>query len=183
MVMTPEERRQRFTALYGDHLPLVLGYALRRTDPATAQDLVAEVFLVVWRRLEHVPGDAAPWLLAVARNQLAAMRRIEARQAALQDRARDAGPREEPPPATAEAVDPELMRALKRLPEADREVLCLLAWEGLDRAATARVLGVSRAALRLRLFRARRRLSAELERGPDESAAPSEACAPTEGAA
>jgi RNA polymerase sigma-70 factor (ECF subfamily) len=182
--MSPDERSRRFTALYDGHLPLVLGYALRRTDPATAQDLVAEVFLVVWRRLEEVPVDAAPWLLSVARNQLAGMRRVEARQVALQERVRTAEPRAEPPPAVAEDVDPELMQALKRLPETDRELLCLLAWEGLDRAATAQVLGVSRAALRLRLLRARRRLGAELERmESDESAAPSEARARTEGTA
>jgi RNA polymerase sigma-70 factor (ECF subfamily) len=181
--MTKDDRDRRFTALYEAHLPLVLGYALRRTDPSSAQDVVAEVFLVAWRRLEQVPDDAAPWLLAVARNHLAGLRRIEARQSALQDRAR-ALPTEEPPPAVREEVDPVLMRALGRLPEADRELLCLLAWEGLDRASTARALGVSRAILRLRLLRARRRLRAELERPEfDEPAAPQGACARTEGTA
>jgi RNA polymerase sigma-70 factor (ECF subfamily) len=181
--MTDDDRDRRFGALYDAHLPLILGYALRRTDPATAQDVVAEVFLVAWRRLDRVPGDAAPWLLAVARNQLAGMRRVEARQLALRDRARAVDPVEEPPPAVREAVDPQLMRALGRLPEADRELLCLLAWEGMDRASTAQVLGISRAVLRLRLLRARRRLSAELERmESEESAAPRRACAHTEGA-
>ena len=162
----------------------VLGYALRRTDPTTAQDVVAEVFLVAWRRLEHVPDDAAPWLVAVARNQLAGARRVEARQLALRDRARALDPADEPPPAIRDDVDPVLMRALRRLPDTDRELLCLLAWEGLDRASTARVLGVSRPVLRLRLLRARRRLSAELERQEsEESAALSEARARTEGAA
>ena len=75
------------------------------------------------------------------------------------------------------------MRALGRLPEADRELLCLLAWEGMHRASTAQVLGVSRAVLRLRLLRARRRPSAELERmESEEPDAPRGARAHVEGA-
>jgi RNA polymerase sigma-70 factor, ECF subfamily len=55
-----------------------------------------------------------------------------------------------------------LRDALARLPERDREVILLVAWEGLDRSAVARVLGCSRPNVALRLFRARRRLEAAL---------------------
>jgi hypothetical protein len=45
--------------LYRDHAPEILGYALRRSgDPDDAADVVAEAFLIAWRRLGEVPpGD------------------------------------------------------------------------------------------------------------------------------
>jgi RNA polymerase sigma-70 factor (ECF subfamily) len=51
------------------------------------------------------------------------------------------------------------MAALSRLDEADRELITLVAWEGLDRDQIARMLGCSRATIRVRLHRARRRLA------------------------
>ena len=131
-----------------------------------------------------MPADAAPWLLAVARNHLHSLRRVEARQVVLAERFGQTLEAADAPPAIREAPDPELMAALGRLPYADRALLCLLAWEGLDRAAAARVLGVSRAAFRLRLHRARRRLEVELERARcSRTGAPSGARAPEGGAA
>jgi RNA polymerase sigma-70 factor, ECF subfamily len=64
----------RFNALYCAHSQAVLRYAGRRTDPDSAGDIVAETFLVAWRRLDDVPtgpGQAEPWLYAVARRVLA----------------------------------------------------------------------------------------------------------------
>jgi RNA polymerase sigma-70 factor, ECF subfamily len=53
----------------------VRAYALRRASPDAAQDVVADTFLVVWRRLEDVPADALPWLYGIARRVLANQRR------------------------------------------------------------------------------------------------------------
>jgi RNA polymerase sigma-70 factor (ECF subfamily) len=181
--MDLDERQRRFSALYDAHVAKVLGYALRRTDPSSAHDVVAETFLVAWRRLDRVPVDAAPWLLAVARNTLHGLRRSEARQVVLAERVGATLEDADNPPAIHEAPDPELMAALARLPHADRELLCLLAWEDLDRAAAARVLGVSRAAFRLRLHRARRRLEIELERVRCERTSASSAAPAPEGGA
>ena len=65
---------ERFTALFeATRLPL-LAYAVRRVaDPADAADVVAETYLVAWRRLDDVPAgaDARPWLFGVARRVLA----------------------------------------------------------------------------------------------------------------
>ena len=49
--------------------------------------------------------------------------------------------------------------AFRGLPEADRELLALVAWEGLDNGQVADVLGCSRNAVRIRLHRARARLA------------------------
>jgi hypothetical protein len=63
----------RFAELYRDHGRFVLAYALRRAVPEDAADVVAETFLVAWRRLDDVPGDgrARLWLYGVAHRVLA----------------------------------------------------------------------------------------------------------------
>lgn len=77
----------RLEALFRDHGRDVLAYALRRADPATAEDVVAEVFAVAWRRVERVPEDEPVlWLFAVARRVLANERRAARRRGALRDR-------------------------------------------------------------------------------------------------
>jgi RNA polymerase sigma-70 factor (ECF subfamily) len=60
-------------------------------------------------------------------------------------------------------------RALSQLPERDREVLLLIAWEGLSSARAARVMGVSANTFAVRLYRARRRFARALA---DESGNP-----------
>jgi RNA polymerase sigma-70 factor (ECF subfamily) len=83
---TPEDR---FEALYAEHYGRVLAYVLRRAPAAVASDVVADVFLVAWRRLEQVPDDPVPWLLGVARKTLANERRSGRRRAALVDALKD----------------------------------------------------------------------------------------------
>jgi RNA polymerase sigma factor (sigma-70 family) len=160
----PDERRRKFEELYAAcHDPL-LGYALRRTaDGQDAADVLAQTFLTAWRRLDDVPdGESARlWLYGVARHVLANHRRGERRRSALGDRLRGelagAVPAIEPSDGTVSA-------AFRGLGERDRELLSLVAWEGLDAARIAVVLGCSRNAARIRLHRARRRFAAELER-------------------
>lgn len=150
--------------LYRAHAKHVLAYALRRSDTATAEDVVSEVFLVANRRLVEVPSDALPWLYGVARRVLANQRRSEKRRASLHAAlgvlARDRTTA--PPPAFP--ADTSLLEALATLRPDDREVLMLTAWEGLDAAGAAAVLGCSVAAVYTRLHRARARLQTELER-------------------
>jgi RNA polymerase sigma-70 factor (ECF subfamily) len=155
MAIQTQARETRFNGLFDAHYSTVRAYAWRR-DPSSADDVVAETFLVAWRRLEDVPADSLPWLIGVARNVRLNMLRGERRRSDREDRA---GARA-PEPSTADLVlgTLGLREALARLSERDREVILLVAWEGLDRAAVARVLGCSRANVALRLFRARRRL-------------------------
>ena len=65
--------------------------------------------------------------------------------------------------AAAPASDSRVARAFAALSEPDREILALLAWEGLTRAELSVALGVSRPVARLRLHRARRRFEAALD--------------------
>ncbi|RKS71039.1 RNA polymerase ECF family sigma subunit [Actinomadura pelletieri DSM 43383] len=161
------ERSARFEKLYEAHLGHVTGYVRRRTgDADDAADVIAETFLVAWRRLDDVPPgeEARFYLYGVARRTLANLHRGQRRHRDLTDRigrnlARDLAATPLPEP-----IRPELGAAFRALPERDRELLGLTSWEGLDNGQIATVLGVSRNAVRIRLHRARRRFARELER-------------------
>jgi RNA polymerase sigma factor (sigma-70 family) len=164
VALPKHDAERRFAALFDEHRRAVLGYALRRVaDPADAADVVAETFLTAWRRLDDVPrGEAArPWLLGVARRVLAHQRRGVRRHAGLAERL--AGELATQLGAPTES-DLGLRAALARLPERDREVLLLAAWEELTPSQIATVTGLRAVTVRSRLHRARRRLRAELER-------------------
>src|SRR2546423_7741391 len=60
-------REERFNRLYEEHFEAVRRYVWRR-EPSIADDVVAETFLVAWRRLDDLPVSARPWLIGVARN-------------------------------------------------------------------------------------------------------------------
>jgi RNA polymerase sigma-70 factor (ECF subfamily) len=140
----------------------VLAYCLRRR-PETAEDALAETFAVAWRRRDAIPQEPLPWLYGVARRVLANQRRSARRQTAVADRLAAE------PQTERREVEP-ILAALARLRPADRELLLLVAWEGLTPAQAARTLGTSAAACRVRLFRARRRLE-RLMAGEEPAAA------------
>jgi len=156
----------RFRRLYAEHGRAVLAYALRRvSDREDAADVLAETFLVAWRRCADVPPEpqARYWLLGVARGALANQRRGALRRTRLTERLRtDLAAADlqqsSPPDRGGEAA----LTALARLDPADREILRLTAWEELTPSQAAVVLGLSPVAARSRLHRARRRLRREL---------------------
>jgi RNA polymerase sigma factor (sigma-70 family) len=158
-VISPDER---FRQVYAASFEALLAYAIRRVEqPEDASDIVAETFLVAWRRgADLPPGDEATlWLYGVARRVLANHHRGGARRERLGERLRQritslisADPGHEVPQRLV------VRAALARLPEIDREVLMLTAWEGLQPREVAEVLGLSAGAVRTRLSRARARL-------------------------
>jgi RNA polymerase sigma-70 factor (ECF subfamily) len=158
---------EAISRLYERHAAAVHRYASRRSDPDTADEVTAQVFLVAWRRRSGVPEDALPWLYGVARRVLADQRRGASRRLRLRDRLRGASLEHAP---ALELPDRGLASALRHLSESDREVLLLRYWEELAPAQVARVMGCSRAAATVRLHRARTRLRTALEAEPDEHA-------------
>lgn len=155
-----ERRREEFESLFDAHFRAVSAYALRRASRSEAEDAVAETFLVAWRRLDKVPENARPWLFGVARRMVANQRRAARRRGALSQRlSREPGGEWESSTDRAPVLE-----ALTRLSERDRELLLLIAWEGLSIPEAAVALGCSAGAAKVRLHRARRRLRSELER-------------------
>jgi RNA polymerase sigma-70 factor (ECF subfamily) len=156
-VVTTDTRRTRFEALFEAHYASVLAYALRRVPRGMAEDVASETFIVAWRRLEDVPVDARPWLYGVARRVLANHLRADARRDRLSTRMGEQ--LDSANDADAPRVDGEVLDAIRRLPEREREALMLVAWEGLTPAQAAVAAGCSRVALRARLSRGRRHLA------------------------
>jgi RNA polymerase sigma-70 factor (ECF subfamily) len=163
--LTEPEAIEHFTDLYVRNYRQVYAYAVSRAGRQLAEEVVSEVFLIAWRRLADVPVPALPWLLAVTRNEVLRQFRLGKEPSAtgwheLTDQAR----------ATAADVADQVagrlavLTALESLPDADRELLILVAWHGLAPQQTARVVGCSTAAARVRLHRARRRLEQAMTR-------------------
>ena len=158
----------RFSRLYRDHEREILRYALRRSaEPEDAADVVAETFLVAWRRLGEVPvgGEARLWLYATARRVLANHQRGIKRRTRLAERLRDELRRQLP---LQPASDRPVLDALAAMSDSDRELLMLVGMEELSPSEAARVLGISTMAARTRLHRARRRLRELLAEKPEE---------------
>lgn len=145
---------QRFEQIYAEHCEAVRAYVRRRAPEAIVDDVVSETFVVCLRKIDRVPPESLPWLYAVARKTLANERRRRARLA---------------PSEVLFVIEPDpigdgvLAAAFNRLSEKDREVLRLIAWEGLSVTDAATVLGCSGVACRVRYHRAKARLASRLE--------------------
>lgn len=163
--MEPETRfRMVFDLAYG---PLCRYARHRGLDAPDAEDLVAQVLEIAWRRIGEVPADEPlPWLYAVAHNLWRNQARRDRRRREILDRFRPPvfpGARDDPA-----ALDPGTLRAaLDTLSAHDQEVLRLVAWDGLAPAELAAVLGCSPGAARTQLHRARTRLAKRLGISPD----------------
>lgn len=175
--MTPNsraaDREQAFKALYEALYPDLLRFVQRRAHRDHAEDVVAEAFLVAWRRLNELPRrheDARAWVYGIARNMLLNARRGQQRRRALGVRLADHTAR---PSAELDAdlvvsrVD--LGKAWRALPASYQEVLALAVFEHLRAPQAAAVLGISSVAFRLRLSRARRALRILLDHSPHQS--------------
>jgi RNA polymerase sigma-70 factor, ECF subfamily len=155
---------ERFDKLFTDHIDIVLAYALARVDPETAKDAVADTFLVAWRRLGEVPDPARSWLLGVTRRTLANQRRGLRRQRLVVERMTRTwvGPESSGESVEGFTERSTVIAALNGLRANDRELLFLVAWDGLDHKEAAEVLNCSPRAFAVRLHRARRRLESAL---------------------
>ena len=171
-----EESRAAFERLFRDTRGDLLAFIARRSRSDDAADILAETYLIAWQKLDAIPkGDRARlWLFGVARNLLlkSADRRHfgDALVGRLADEIRRAQAVHAPAQDERSAV---LFAALAALPERDREILTLTAWEGLTPKQIAVVTGSSANIVRVRLSRARARLKRQLgsvrtaKRGPE----------------
>jgi RNA polymerase sigma factor (sigma-70 family) len=160
------EADRRFEGCFRDNYAAVLAFAIRRLpDRASAEDAAAETFAVVWRRRDLIPEQPLPWLYGIALRVVANQRRAGERRRRLGDRLEHEASSRPDAPEPAEALHRRdaFARAFALLGEDEREVLRLVAWDGLDSREAASVLGCSTSAFRVRLHRARRRLAKHLE--------------------
>ncbi|MFD4600551.1 RNA polymerase sigma factor [Streptomyces sp. NPDC058464] len=175
---TRRQRRARFESLAHVVTEPLHRYLLRRTAPDMVEDVLSETMLVLWRRIDHVPGlgtgslpdrdDVLPWCYGVARGCLANARRADGRRLRLVERLTHA----QQAPAEAAADHSDLHSALNALGELDREVVRLWAWEGLAPRQIAEVTGLTSNAVSMRLHRAKKKLADRLQPGRKNSERP-----------
>jgi RNA polymerase sigma-70 factor (ECF subfamily) len=162
-----DDRRLRFERLAGVVYEPLQRYIRRRADPAIVDDALSDTLVVLWRRLDDVPmAEPLPWCYGVARRCLANARRSSQRQERLVARLAA-----DPAPTMVDRTDPssnddELHQALARLSDADRELVRLWAWEGLEPREIAVAVDSTPNAISIRLYRVRRRLADELGKDP-----------------
>lgn len=168
----PDIYRDRFERCFRDHHAQVLAFSLRRVSGReAAEDAVADTFAVAWRRRDRIPDPALPWLYAIAGHVIANHHRSTARRRDLGLRLAHESGGEAPGADPAESLGRRdaFSAAFAQLAEPEREVLRLVAWEGLDTRDAARVFGCSPGAFRVRLHRARRKLAKQLEASGQQS--------------
>ncbi|WP_235508510.1 RNA polymerase sigma factor [Terrabacter sp. Root85] len=166
------------TELYRRHCDAVYNFAFRRTASwAAAEDVVQATFTAVWRRARAGTVDALrsetarAVLLVMAGQECANVARTARRQRLLHGRIEaDSGGAVSPDHAgsTAERVDDELQmsevrRALRLIPQVQREAIELVVWSHCSIAEAAGALGVSEGTVKSRLHRARQSLSTVIE--------------------
>ena len=157
----------------------VYNFCFRHTASwSVAEDAMAAAFLEVWRirdRATTYGGELLPWVYTVAKNVCRNTMRSHRRQAALRAKLRhvDDAAGGDHANSVADRVDEErrmalLIHALGQLGRRDREVLMLIAWDGLSYEQTAERLGVPIGTVRSRLSRARGRLTGLMAPPDDE---------------
>jgi RNA polymerase sigma-70 factor (ECF subfamily) len=158
-----DSRRDRFEEIAPSLIEPVRRFLARRTDPATADDVLAETLLVCWRRVGDLPEEPLPWVYGVARHCLQNADRAARRQQRLAARIATVDPPAEAAPPPGEPDD-DVAAALAALRPDDAELLRLWAWEQLTPAEIAVVLGITSNAASIRLHRAREKLKAQLRK-------------------
>lgn len=163
MDVDAEDRRRRFEALAPAMVDPLRRFLLRRTDPDTADEVLADTLLVCWRKVEQLPDEPLPWAYAVARHCLHNAQRGERRRHRLAAKVAGlAQPGDVPGPEPD--GDPAVEAALAALRPADAELVRLWAWEQLTPAEIATVLDITPNAASIRLYRARQKLAERLRK-------------------
>lgn len=163
------DRRARFERAAPGLVEPLRRFLARRTDPATAEDVLAETLLVCWRRLDDLPAEPLPYAYGVARHCLANAQRSARRQERVAAKIAAVDPPRATVPGPGEGADDVLTEALARLRPDDAELLRLWAWEQLGPGEIATVLDITANAASIRLHRARQKLKDAL-RKIDEAA-------------
>jgi RNA polymerase sigma-70 factor (ECF subfamily) len=153
--------RTRFEPIARELVEPLRRFLARRTDAATADDVLAETLLVCWRRRDELPEQPLPFAYGVARLCLANAERSARRQRRVAGRIASLDPPREAPDPVG---DDRLAEAWVGLTPDDAELLRLWAWEQLTPAEIATVLEITPNAASIRLHRAKEKLRGELRK-------------------
>jgi RNA polymerase sigma-70 factor (ECF subfamily) len=161
-------RRARFEAIWVEHSPRVRAYCIRRVPSHEADDVCAEIFLVIWRRIDRIPPppDTLRYIYGVAGKVVSNHTRSFRRRSRLDERLRNLGVAPPADPAflvVQGSDDAQVATAVRKLSHRDREIVMLYAWEDLPREDIAEIMGMTKAAVDQRIHRAYKKLARVLE--------------------
>ncbi|MGN6463681.1 MAG: sigma-70 family RNA polymerase sigma factor [Pseudolabrys sp.] len=156
--------RLAMQVLYARHHVKVFRFVLRLVrNEATAEDLISEVFLDVWRQAGKFEGRSAAttWILAIARfKALSALRKRPEQE--VDEEAAEAIPDHSDDPETATAKKDKseaLRRCLQGLSAEHREIVDLVYYHEKSVEEVAAIVGIPEATVKTRMFYARKKLS------------------------
>ena len=150
--------RDAFERLYRQFSPLVHGVLLARVPAGEVDDLVQDVFLTAYRKLDALRESAAfgGWIAMIARNRATDFHRTKQETEEISDELPHAASSEE----DAEAA--RAMAAIRALPDAYRETLTLRLVEGMTGPEIAERTGLTPASVRVNLHRGMKLLREKL---------------------
>jgi RNA polymerase sigma-70 factor (ECF subfamily) len=162
-VADPAANEAKFRRVFDDHFDAITRYCFRRLPANQANDAAASVFTVAWKKIDQMPDEdrALLWLYGIARNEVSTFRRSLRRAAALRTKLSQQPRYPEASPESLvvrSAEQASMLRALHSLKQADREVLRMRAYEGLNLNEVSIALGCSPEAAKKRSARAMKRL-------------------------
>ena len=157
--------RRAFTRIYERFAGAVHGLLLAWVRPQEVEDLLQEVFMKAWARIEALaePAELGPWLCSIARNQARDHWRERGRSSELAAEEELVDARRAPSEAREEAEEARVaLAAIRTLPEAYRETLVLRLVEGLSGPEIAARTGLTYGSVRVNLPRGMRLLREKL---------------------
>jgi RNA polymerase sigma-70 factor (ECF subfamily) len=156
---------ESFGALFDRHATTLHRYFARRVGWSDAEALMAETFRIAFERrstYDTSRPDARPWLYGIATNLVARHRRAEGRRLRATARLEVGHAPDESQrvvdAVAASVVLPDVVEAIRALPDGERDALLLHAWEHLAYEEIADALTIPIGTVRSRINRARRRL-------------------------
>jgi len=149
-----------FNALYKKYAPDVFRFAMYLSgNRGEAEDITSETFVRAWTAPEPiVMATVKGYLLTTARNLFLQELRKRSRNVPLDESLRDPhpGPEAETEKKTEYCA---VMAELQQLPELDRSALLMSAFEGMPYEEITRALGISLAAVKMKIHRSRLKLN------------------------
>lgn len=158
----------RFLSLYETYRSHVAAYCRRRAAADQVDDLIAEVFLAVWKKIDDAPEgeEALRWMYRIAYLVLTNHWRGSGRKKRLHDKLESIGVEAAGSLQEQVVMRDELrgvLEAAQRLRPRDQEILRLSLWEHLSHNEIGEVLGIQPNTAKQRLHRARKALVREYE--------------------
>lgn len=161
-------RKARFEAIWAEHSPKARAYCIRRVASHEADDVCAEVFLVIRRRIDDLPPPPKTilYIYGIAGKVVSTHNRSFRRRSRLDEKLRNLGVAPPADPAflvVQGSDDAKVAAAVRNLGRKDREIVMPYPWEDLPREVIAQIMGMTRATVDQRIHRAYQRLARALE--------------------